>query len=326
MIIKKMMVLALSVFVLSQISFAQTQVQDKRLTLAVFDFDLPNELATTTSLEISDGNSTSKASIKQTVQTKALTDKFITALVKSNRVKIIERSRMEELMKEQDLVISGLADPNKCIETGKLLGAQLLLLGTLNNLEAVVVEKPIPYTTKVKRTGTISLKASIRIVDAQNGQIRSAQSASIDYSVELAEGIGLQGKNVEEAEEQVVRKLTALVIDEIYPVKIVFVKDCDIYIGQGANNCVIKGSTFTVFRSGENIVDLDTGVILGSTQEEIGNIEVIRVEPKMSICKVKSLVSNEKTVQANDLCRKIDSITGETKTPAPTADVNAVFQ
>lgn len=303
------------------------RAQDSRLTIAVFNFDLPGKTAEA-SLEVSDGTDTIRATAKEIVRTNLLTDKLVTAIVKSNRLKVVERSRLDELLKESDLGSTDVADPAKCVEAGKLLGAQLLLFGTLDNIEAIVQEKPVAYTSRVKRTGVISLNASIRIVDAATGQIRAAQSTALEHAVVLDGVAHLQNKHFQAAQEALVMKLTYLVLDEVYPVKIVLAKGEEVYIGQGANNGVQKGKRFAVFRKGETITDPDTGVVLGAEQTEVGVVEVVRVEPKMSVARVVSLLDAQESVKSGDLCRAVEASARpvvESVQPPPPA-VDNVFQ
>jgi hypothetical protein len=277
------------------------QAQDKRLTIAVFDFDLPGDLSETR-IVTQAGANRGTIKISEVFRTNLLTDKFITALVKSGRLSVVERSRMEEILTEGDMASSGIADPARSVKIGRLLGAQLLLFGTLENLEASVVEKKIPYTSRVNRTGKIAVNANIRIVDAETGQIRAAHSRALVHEVN-PEAQGLQNRHFHEAKDKLVMDLTYLVLNEVFPVRIVHVQNNEVYIGQGSNSGVTSGERFVVSRRGMEIIDPDTGVRLGSSQSDIGIVEVVRVEPRMSIAKIVDLKSSEDVPLVGDICR-----------------------
>ena len=50
-------------------------------------------------------------------------------------LKVVERDRIEHILQEQDLVLSGRVDPYNAAELGRLLGADVLLMGTLTTLQ-----------------------------------------------------------------------------------------------------------------------------------------------------------------------------------------------
>ena len=298
--------------------------KDKRLSIAVFDFDIPG-VEKTTKVTVSGKNFNGKITAKESVSTSLLTDKFITEIVKSNRLKVVERSKIEEILKEGDLAASGLADPSKCVKAGKLLGAKLLLFGTLNNIETTVKEKPVPYTSRIIRTGIVTLHANIRIVDAESGQIRAAHSANVDYEVNI-DTSKVTNKHLIAAQEELVSKLTYLVLDEIFPLKLVHVASNQVYINQGANNNMKVGTEYTVFHPGEAIIDPDTGMYLGTTETEAGKVKISRVTAKMSFASIVSTLPNEKFMKG-DVCRFIkQTATNSDKSQQLETSVDDIFK
>ncbi len=263
-------------------------------TIAVFDLDIPGIVA----IKRSEGEV-----VEYMLRTNILTDKFVTSIVKSNRLKVVERSRMDEILTEMDFSSSGVADPETCIEVGKLTSANLLLFGTLDNLESSISEKKIPYTSKIRRTGIISAGANIRLVDTETGEIRTAHTASITHTVSLEPGQQLQGAHMQEALDVLVSELTHLLLDEIFPMKVVLVNESQVYINQGANNGVSLDDTYDVFRTGVTLVDPDTGITLGTEEFFVGSLKVIRVDAKMSIAVPYNLVSPEVPMTIGDICR-----------------------
>ena len=60
-----------------------------------------------------------------------MTDVMMDALLNSGCFQIVERDRMDDIMKEQGLGQSGAGDDNSFAQVGKLAGAQLLVFGTI---------------------------------------------------------------------------------------------------------------------------------------------------------------------------------------------------
>ena len=281
---------------------SQAQAKPNLLTIAVFDFDVPaNTQKTTVSVNTDQGSL--EAEVKNIVRTNILTDKIITELVKSRRLSVVERSRLDEVMKEMDFsTSSGMTDPQQSMRVGKMLGAQLLLFGNFNNLEGYVRAKKVPYTNKVRRTGKISLGASIRIVSAETGKIVAAEQLLHQSVFKNMETGRLQGQQLQEALNGFVHKLVYLVLDEIFPVKVALSKANKVYLNRGKNGGISKGDIFKVVRRGEAIIDEDTGVKLGASQYDVGLIKIIVVESKMSIAVPYKLEEGE-TVQKGDVCK-----------------------
>ncbi|QQE12613.1 hypothetical protein JD969_03865 [Planctomycetota bacterium] len=281
--------------------FAQ-QAKKTLPTIAVFDFQLPSVNRGVSVKANQGGRSREQMKVQELPKTtNLLTNKVVTALVKSKRLKVVERSQLEKLLKEADLSDSSYADSKKHhVEMGKMLGADLLLFGSLDNIEQQVSEKKVPYTNRITRKGVISIKASIRMVNTETGQIMTAESATFDYKINALETPSIPNKYFELAQEELVAKLTKLVLDEIFPIKIVHVADEQVYLNQGSDNHIKKGDRFVVYRKGQVIKDPDTGLVLGAAKKRIGLVEVTEVDAKMSIA-VYALLHGE--IQRGDLCK-----------------------
>jgi len=63
--------------------------------------------------------------------TQMITDR----LVEVEGIRVIERSRIEEIMMEQDFGKSGRIDPATAAEIGKILGVDALIMGTLTMMD-----------------------------------------------------------------------------------------------------------------------------------------------------------------------------------------------
>lgn len=61
----------------------------------------------------------------------AAQDVFVTELVKSGKFRVIERSRLDALMQEKNLALSGAIDASTAVQAGRLLGVDYLLTGAI---------------------------------------------------------------------------------------------------------------------------------------------------------------------------------------------------
>src|SRR5262245_35292994 len=59
-------------------------------------------------------------------------DVLITELAKSNRFIVVERDKLDKLMEEQKLALSGAIDPNTAAKMGKILGLNAIVTGAIS--------------------------------------------------------------------------------------------------------------------------------------------------------------------------------------------------
>jgi len=65
---------------------------------------------------------------------KAITAMLVTEFSNRDGIQVIERAQLNDMLREQDLVLSGRVDESSAIEIGKLLGAQYVLLGQASSI------------------------------------------------------------------------------------------------------------------------------------------------------------------------------------------------
>ena len=95
--------------------------------------------------------------------TKTLSDALSDNLVKSGKVRVIERMQIDLILREQGLQTSGACDNQSCaVEMGKILGVSRIIVGSISRIGAI-------YSMNVK------------MVDVQTGEIlKSASQNSAD--------------------------------------------------------------------------------------------------------------------------------------------------
>lgn len=103
------------------------------------------------------------------IDTKSITDKIRTVLLKQGKARITARSDIPDtLIQEQDFQNSNLADPGTIIKMGKLAGAQYILFGDISSIE--------------KRSGgkrDVWFKITLNLTNTQDGLIEWAEDKEI---------------------------------------------------------------------------------------------------------------------------------------------------
>ncbi len=94
-----------------------------------------------------------------------MSDMIRTALFQTGRVRVMERNRMDDILKEQGFQLSGCTSDECAVQVGKLLGVQQMVAGSLS---------------KLGETYTITL----RLIDVETGEVLAAAMTSCRCTID----------------------------------------------------------------------------------------------------------------------------------------------
>jgi hypothetical protein len=227
------------------------------------------------------------------LETGALTNKFVTALVGTRKFDVVERERLEKLLDEMQLGKTGLMDPTRAVEAGKALGADFMLMGEVSVFTLTTTLKHIELADRWQRIEELRLIVDMRIVETRTTKIVSAfkgdaaMTGKQMFKARPPVDAPLEPATVDEIERQVVDKLVIKVIDAVYPIRVIGVSaEGVVSINRGEGGGVPVGTELDVFSEGEEMVDPDTGEVLGAEETKVGRIRVQEVLPKFSKCSI----------------------------------------
>ncbi len=146
---------------------------------------------------------------------------LISELVAGGRLRLIERDRVDVILKEQALGKTGLVETDSAMRIGRLLGAQAVLLVRVSALKG----EPNVTTAGDASYRTLTVQASLdaRLVHAETGEILAAsEERSAETAREFSAGKddvrtgridrpALTGHVLENGARLLARKLSALV-------------------------------------------------------------------------------------------------------------------
>ena len=185
-----------------------------------------------------------------------LMEKLITQLVNLRRFRVIERGAMDQVMNEQALGMSGMVDEETAVEVGKLAGADVIVVGTINIAEGFG-------------------KVSARGIDTETAEtIVAKESQTGEPSMSNLESL---------VENIAILIYNALPLVEGY---IVNAEESEIYLDIGSNVGIRKGTKCVAFREGDEIIHPITKEVLGTKVTLLGELIVTQVQEKMSIAKI----------------------------------------
>jgi len=275
------------VFLAAAGSMTMVAAQEKKPRIAVLPFD-------------SSHISSSHASLSTSV----VNGMFETQLVKTGKFIVIERKRIEEVLKEQGLGLSGAVDASTAVKVGKILGVELILTGDITQLGVRESGGGSSMFGGSKRTLEGAL--DVRLISTETAQIVFAEVAqNQDSSFKIrAFGVGGGVDFDETAIDKVFRPAVTELANKMageaanivstqrggggLVAKIANVVGASIYINKGAGEGVKVGDVFEIFRTGQEIRDPDTGAVLDVEQTLIGRIIITEVKEKVAIGRAQS--------------------------------------
>ncbi|MCG8604430.1 hypothetical protein MJD09_05445 [bacterium] len=234
-----------------------------------------------------------------------ISDMLITELVKAGSYQVIERGELDQILKEQNLGTSGIVTPQSAAQIGKVLGVELAVMGAVTEFgyrKSKVGGRIKGFGLGVQdQSATVAIDC--RMVNTTTGEIVSAENVRKEKS---SKGIKVDTRKIhfksqKEFDESLVGKAARdavkgviALIGESAPLipwqaKVVTDQGGRVFINAGARTGIKAGNEFVVYRKGENLIDPDTGLSLGSVDSKIGIIKVTNPdvgEGKASECRV----------------------------------------
>ena len=224
-----------------------------------------------------------------------LADKLNLALDKTQRFTIVERLRLEDIMQEQHLELSGLVDPATAKQVGKLLGVDYLVVGNLHQFNFVENALPIgglfgaiTGDHRADGFGTTSFKVDVGVavtfINAETGEQIIARGSGhrsgsgVGFDIHSRRGIGwgqinrgATGEAINDAINVAVRNAKT----KLFAPSILKRTGDEVFFDMGAADRVAAGEIFEVI-----VKEVLPG---GHTiEDKIGEVQVTKVYDTVS--------------------------------------------
>lgn len=246
-------------------------------------------------------------------------DMLVTALVKSNKFFVLERQELEKVLGEQKLGESGLVTAETAPKLGKLLGVELLVVGSVSEFgtKESQVSGGISFLGGGIKRKTSRAVVDIRLLNTVTGEIVAAEK---EEGEESSTGIAVSYENIDfnnmdswddtdigKATRKAVDGVVELIVTNMASIpwsgKVLKVNsDGTLLMKPGSEGNVKPGMEFDIFRIGESIKDPDTGLDLGAEETKIGKVKVVEDALKGKAAKAK--IVDGKDIQINDIVRE----------------------
>lgn len=248
-----------------------------------------------------------------------MADQLADALMQSGKFTVVERRTLGDVITEQDLVTAGRMRLSKSAQTGKLVSAQILIVGAITEYESQRSGSDqgvhVGGFSLGKKKSESHVGLIIRGIDTTSGEVLfservegKAEAGGVAFNV--SGPIGSYGKDtrtktpVEKATQVAIDNAVELIASRLedvpYQGSVVQVRGSDLYISAGERSGASVGDRFTVVGVGEELVDPITGESLGREEEVLGTVRITAVKEKYSKARAVGALSG---VEIGDLVR-----------------------
>ncbi len=233
-------------------------------------------------------------------------DKLETLFVQSRRFTVLGRQDAEAILSEKKLILRESADLDEYAKIGATLGTDYLLCGQIKSIVVAKGQSQNMFTDATKpRLFRAFAIVDYRILVMPTGQIKWSGEATVDLDrAQLNALKGNEGAALSALIDLAAREICSQALCNIYPVRVVKVKDDgELILGEGGE-MRREGELLDAYALGELLVDPYSKESLGREEKLIATLQVIRVEAKLSYATIVNGEISKELVEANRvLCR-----------------------
>ncbi len=240
----------------------------------------------------------------------ALAAQLTTALQHSGCFIVTERLELSNILREQELAMAGIVNPETGAKQGRVIGAEWIIKGEVTELEVEARGKgfslgiPIPGLPAGVRLGGEKAGAHIgldlRIVDSTTGAtVQShyvkAESKTRGMAIGFDSAWGSIGGDtfsktpLGKAARNAIIDAVGFVMDarqsKPWSGRVVQNRHGQIFLNAGSGMGIQAGQTFVVVATMDELIDPETGLTLGMVEQTVGEIRIERVEEKFAIAR-----------------------------------------
>ena len=287
--------------VLADAPGVETLRPKEKRRIAVLDFDFSNLSDTSFLSGVYAGNAASKG----------VSNLLTNELVKTGQFVVIERSRIDAVLAEQNLGDSGRVEPTTAAQIGRILGVDAVLIGSVTKFSVEGETRSVGGFfgiggNQTKKTATVQIAgrlistatAEILAVGEGSGQSRKSDSGGTIFGITTSSNSSSDERLLGDAATQAVTQLASQInsaapklssIRPIAPTVDALVADItgnQVVINKGGRDGFRPGMVLSIERVSKTVKDPVTGKVLRVVSQPIGRIQLVEVDPGSSVGKV----------------------------------------
>jgi curli biogenesis system outer membrane secretion channel CsgG len=252
-----------------------------------------------------------------------ISDELVTALLQTNRFKLIEREQVQRILDEQKFGATGLVDAQSAAEIGKLIGAQYLVMGRVTEFSNNTQKSSFGNGKKGFALSVSTAKVAIdaRLVDTTSAEIITSvtgvgEKKNTNLGLGTDRGVMMfgssqfrksdLGKALRDAVTSVAGQLATKVYDGstinlTLSGLVAYASPDRIIINLGTKDGVEQGMVFVVTHKIQDVMDpTDPTIVIDEISEPIAEITVSDVKEKTATCSLTNPLNPNYKITIND--------------------------
>jgi curli biogenesis system outer membrane secretion channel CsgG len=212
----------------------------------------------------------------------ASADILVTELGHTDRFILIERAKLDKIMAEQKLGLSGAINPDTAAQMGKLLGAAAIVTGAVS--EFGVKSQGSDMLIAESKKQVAEAVVDVRIIDAETGQILYTESGKGTATSSSGTFLGmgssqsydeaLEGKALRAAIVGFANNVVARLQQIPWSCRVADLDGPTIYLDAGQRTGLKLGTVMDVVHLGAEIKSPSTGLVIGHKETRLGKLRV----------------------------------------------------
>ncbi len=243
---------------------------------------------------------------------KGVSDILVNKLVEGGKYRVIERSQLEAILKEQNLGISGRVDASTAAQIGRILGVEAVIMGSITQFD--LQQKNSGFNVFGIGVGgddtDAYVKLNLRIVNTTTAEIILAieGSGNASQSDNQVEVYGVGGGSSTSNEGKLLTLATELAIDKIVSTLdshveklaslpkalpeinalVADVSGNSVVLNKGSSDGYQPGMQLSIERITKEVKDPQTGKVIRQMTQQIGMIKIVDVDGSSSVGEIVS--------------------------------------
>ncbi len=223
----------------------------------------------------------------------AMDGQLIDRMNNTRKFQVVSRSDLPAILREQDLVESGLIEAGgDAAESFRVSGVRYLLVPVVDDFQDVVETAEFEAIGQRAQRRIVRFSMVARIYDSTTGRLLESANFQISNR-DVAGQAGNIGRDGDLSDALLVAitrrmadKVALRVVDVTHPATVVAKTGRQVTINRGDGAGMEPGQVWEVFAVGEELVDPGTGMSLGREEVPVGDVRINRVNPLTSTAEI----------------------------------------
>ena len=217
----------------------------------------------------------------------AAADILIKELSKTNRYIIVEREKLEKLIKEKRLRVDGINDLDSVTYLGKALDINAIIIGSITQFGIRTQESDYPETNNQTQIAEAAVEIylidtdadKVMYVDSGKGIAKASFKDILDLGANAGYDKTVEGGALQNALLRFIDKIVFNMDKKIKACRVVDIRQDsgEIFINVGRASGIISGLTVIIFNPRAEIRDSITGKVIGYDEIPVAKIKVERL-------------------------------------------------